>query len=161
MSKLIIEHLERRIHETELEYQEVFRQRAELMHREQELQKELRAYKVAIQCESRRIGVPLSEKLARETLEVKRSEESGGYERGKIGLAILNYLKGAGERGLTYKQIAQMLIADGIKAHRNYPYVVVGKLKDAGDVKDVNGKLVWQVWPGAFEHPWHWKTDLA
>ena len=56
---------------------------------------------------------------------------------------ISNFIATRNGAGITHRQIADALVSEGLECHRNYPYVVVSKLKDEGKVLEKDGKLYW------------------
>lgn len=61
-----------------------------------------------------------------------------------ISQFIADFISMKNGTGTTHKEIAEALATDGYEHHRNYPYVVVSKLKDDGKVIEKEGKLLWK-----------------
>jgi hypothetical protein len=57
---------------------------------------------------------------------------------------IVNFIRNKNEAGTTHREIAEALTANNLRCHRNYPYVVIGKLKEEGKIVDDGGRLIWK-----------------
>lgn len=134
----IIDHLKRRIAEAEAEYRAVGVQRQEVMKLEQKLHREIDGYKAALEGELRRSGqAPVNTVTEKPT-------EGGSVITNGHGSAvqtILGYIQTAGSKGITRRDIATNLANDGVEVHRNYPYVVISKLKEKELIEERNERL--------------------
>lgn len=142
MSEIIIDHLRGRIKEAQEEYGRTTKKRIELTQLEQKLFKEVEAYQLALEGEMRRNGIPVHAQS--ETVIANSHTIAPLNGQGSAKAIIASHIREAGPAGTTHKNILGFLKSHGTQVHRNYPYVVVAKLKRGGMVKGVDGKLVWQ-----------------
>jgi hypothetical protein len=145
--KEIIEHLQARVREVKAEYGRASAKRQEFEKLQDQLLREIAGYEQALQAEMRRTGIAPEASQARATPDqplTPASPSPSGHPRGAVMVAIIRYLREAGTRGMSYKEIAGYLARDKVRFHENYPYVVVNKLKKRRLVKDLEGRLYWQ-----------------
>ncbi len=92
----IVEHLKRRIEETQKEYEDAGRKRIALRELEQKLFQELEAYKLALKAEMRRSGIvmPIAPKVGKPTV---LPPSPKGHETESVKDLIASRIKDAGE----------------------------------------------------------------
>jgi len=135
-----IEELNRRIAEKEKRFQEVVAERTRLVQEEQALGAQLMALKTIREGELK--GNGHSTVPPENAKQVSTSLPTNGHKNDKsVRVTILRYIRESGDPGITRKDIAARLEADKIKVHRNYPYVVISKLKEKDLIDERNQKL--------------------
>ncbi len=141
-----IEFLKQRIAQAKEELGEASQKRLDAQKLESTLMNEIRGYEYALAGEMRRSGiavpVPSDAPPAQAALPVSGTESSNGH-RSAAG-SIFSYIQNAGSRGMTRSEIKNALARDGIKVHKNYPYVVIAKLKESRKVKEEGERLYFQ-----------------
>jgi len=136
----VIDHLRRRIEEADRDYQATIRKRLDVLKLEQTLQKELEGYRTALEGEMRRAGIVVPD--AGERASAQQPISANGHKRGSANATILGYIGEAGKAGITRQEIFSRLASEGIKVHKNYPYVVISKLKEDELIEERDGKVI-------------------
>jgi hypothetical protein len=145
--KQIIEHLQNRVRESKAEYARVSAKRQQFEKLQDRLLREIAGYEQALEAEMRRKGIAPQASPAPAPPNpplTPASPSPSGHPRGAVMVAIIRYLREAGARGMSYKEIAEYLSRDKVRYHENYPYVVVSKLKKRRLLKDLEGRFYWQ-----------------
>jgi hypothetical protein len=143
-----IDFIKRRIAQAKLDLARVTEERKKSQQQELVLMKEVQNYEAVLAAEQRRGGTevasaaPVFEARSFSTLAavVNPPEETRVHPSSANPLnatqAIHDYIRAAGTAGITRKEIRARLLMDGIRVHNNYPYVVLGKLKEANKIRE-------------------------
>jgi hypothetical protein len=126
----ITQYLKDKLDRAQRELQDVSAKRAALTAEEVRLNETIRALEVILKSE----GATVSLAPARAPRALLKP----------VNQFIAEFISGVNGKGTTHKEIAMALTTAGYKTHRNYPYVVVSKLKEEGKVIDKDGRLLWK-----------------
>lgn len=123
--------LKKLLEKTNAEISKLAKQRMELQTKESKAREKAKALHV------------LLADVSLETIEDSPSQNTAQKtsEMPTISQFVANFMASRTSQGTTHKEISEALKAGGYSHHRNYPYVVVSKLKDAEKVTERNGKL--------------------
>lgn len=135
-----VEELDRRIAEAERRFQAVVAERTRLVQEEQTLGAQLTALRTIRDGEVKGNGHNPAAVVNDKPVPIPLS--TNGHKREKnVGETVLSYIRESGDTGITRREIAARLETDKIKVHRNYPYVVISKLKERDLIDERNQKL--------------------
>jgi hypothetical protein len=132
--------LQQRIEQARSLYDKVRSARIAMADKEEALRSDIRTWERALEAENRRTGKVVAEKP--ETPHLAGESSNGNGRPNSATEAVLAYIQAAGDRGMSRKEIAAKLLSDDFHVHRNYPYVVISKLKEKGFVEEQNERLV-------------------
>jgi hypothetical protein len=128
-----IEETKRRLESTRKQLQGVSAKRIALAEEERVLTEKLRSYEVLLRDDS----------LPHETAEGPIASEIPNPDKIPVSQFVANFIKKSNGTGITHADIRAALSSNGYTPHRNYPYVVVGHLREEKKVVERRGKLFW------------------
>ena len=148
METTFVRDLKQRLDAARIQLKEVSTRRQAIMVEESNLQQMIRAMEVLLKAEEKVSSGSVSPASLPVTGAVTVSPPIPAINSIKseqsISRFIADFIAIRNGDGTTHKEIAETLVASGYRCHRNYPYVVVSKLKNEGTVVEREGKLFWK-----------------
>ena len=134
MSATVVEVLKARIAELEQEPEKAKENSRKASQEEQEVSDALRAFREALKAESQRKGIPVPADNSRgaSLLDLVRTQTTTQF--------IRKYVSGNGSRGTTPLEVKKAMEEAKIKAHPNYAYAVLLRLKAKGEFTERDGR---------------------
>lgn len=130
----VIEVLKARIAELERELDVAKEKAHQAVLEAQEIGDAVNAFREALKAESHRKGItlPADNSRTKSLSEIVRSQNTTHF--------IRTYVKESGAKGATPSEVKRALERENIKAHRNYAYAVLLRLKSKGELSEREGR---------------------
>ena len=138
----VIDELRQELEEMKEEHKSISSQMSTLAEKQQTLTLDISACERTIAKLSRKHGLPDSGLPAQSNPSALSVSNNGSHI--SVQERIAEFIRNYGSTGTDYSSIRKFLMDQGIKVHKNYPYVCVSKLKESGKVREVGGKLISQ-----------------
>jgi len=112
-------------------------ERENILKRESEVGKKVEALRFLLSAETGQNG-------SNRPSDQSHVSQAGSASYTSAAQAVREMIKRAGPVGIGYKELGKKLEAEGFNVHSNYVYTVASSLKKSGDIRVINGNIVWQ-----------------